>query len=83
MAIPYIVFLGLYLLAVVILAFFALASLYHLLKFGYFSPTSIFTTFIMIAGTALIVFISYRELSAIDWSQSLDLEFVFSVINPF
>lgn len=83
MAIPYVIFLGLYFLGVVILTFFAISSLYHLLKFGFFSPTSIFTTFIMIAGTALILFISYRELGAIDWSQSLDLEFVFKTINPF
>jgi hypothetical protein len=62
---------------------YALSSLFHLLKFGFFSPTSVFMTFVLMAGTALILFISYQYLSAIDWRQEFDvLEFLKS-INPF
>lgn len=81
--IPYLVFLGLYLLAVIVLMFFGLASLYHLLRFSALSPVSVGMTFILIAGTAIILFLSYQQLSIIDWQQSLDLRLVWQVINPF
>ncbi|MFZ5390975.1 MAG: hypothetical protein ACOZAJ_01725 [Patescibacteria group bacterium] len=81
--IPYTLFLGLYLLGVVVLLFFGLASLYHLLRFASLSPVSVSMTFILIAGTAIIIFLSYQQLSIIDWSQSLDLRLVWQAINPF
>ncbi|MBU1039145.1 hypothetical protein KKC17_02900 [Patescibacteria group bacterium] len=83
LAIPYLFFLGLYLLAVVILLFFGLASLYHLLRFSALSPVSVTMTFIMMAGTAIIIFLSYQQLIVIDWQQSLDLRLVLQALNPF
>lgn len=82
LTIPYVAFLGLYLIVVVVMLFFALSSLYHLLRFGFFSPTSITMTFIMLAGTAFILFASYEQLVLIDWGQSLDLVTFVQELNP-
>lgn len=81
--VPFIIFLGIYLMAVVVLLLFALSSLYHLLKFGFFSPTSIAMTFALIGGTAVILFASYGYLQAVDWSQSLDVGLLVQDLNPF
>ena len=83
MAIPFIAFLGLYLIAVFIVLLFGISSLYHLLRFGFFSPTSVIMTFIMLAGTALLMFISYRLLIVFDWSQSFDAWAFIISLKPF
>jgi hypothetical protein len=83
MPIPFIAFLGLYLIAVFIVLLFGISSLYHLLRFGFFSPTSITMTFIMLAGTALLMFISYRLLIVFDWSQSFDVWVFIISLKPF
>lgn len=83
MPIPFIAFLGFYLIAIFIVLVFGISSLYHLLRFGFFSPTSITTTFILIAGTVLIMFISYRLLIVFDWSQSFDAWAFIVSLKPF
>jgi len=82
MAIPYIIFLGLYVIGLTMLLIFGLSSLYHLLRYGFFTPTSIFMTFGLIAGTAVILFISYQYVGAIDWGQSFDIELMAKNLNP-
>lgn len=83
MVIPYIVFLGLYLVAVFIVWLFGAASFYHLVRFGFLSPLSITTSFTMLAGAVLIMFVSYQYLSAIDWSNGWDVMLFLSGLNPF
>jgi hypothetical protein len=83
MVIPYIVFLGLYVIGLTMLLIFGLSSLYHLLRYGFFTPTSVFMTGCLIAGTAIILFISYQYIGAIDWGQYFDLEFMVQNFNPF
>jgi len=83
LAIPYVFFLGLYLLGAAIVLLFGLSSLFHLLRFGFLSPVSVTMTFFLIAGTVVIVFLSYHSLVLIDWSHSLDLTVVWQAINPF
>jgi hypothetical protein len=50
---------------------FALINIYHLLVFGFLSFESFFMTFLLIAGTILILFITYKLGIAIDWNQSI------------
>ncbi|MBI5466451.1 MAG: hypothetical protein HY974_04135 [Candidatus Kerfeldbacteria bacterium] len=83
MAIPYVIFLGLYVIGLIMLLVFGLSSLYHLLRYGFFTPTSVFMTFLLIAGTALILFISYQHIGAIDWGRSFDVELFAQSLNPF
>jgi hypothetical protein len=57
---------------ILVLAFliFALVNLYHVLKFGFLGFESFFVTFIFIAGTVLILFITYKLGLEIDWTQT-------------
>ncbi len=81
--IPYSTFLIVYLLVIVVILFFAIASLYHLLKYGFLSPTAVFMTFLLIAGTAFILFISYSVLSEMNWQQELTIGQAYNSLNPF
>lgn len=83
MLIPYVAFLIVYLVCVAIVLLFSFASLYHLLRFGYLSPVSVGMTFALIAGTILILFISYEYLALIDWTQTWDVWAFISSLNPF
>ncbi|MBD3360055.1 MAG: hypothetical protein GF365_05115 [Candidatus Buchananbacteria bacterium] len=58
---------------VLVLAFliFALVNLYHILKFGFLGFESFFVTFIFIAGTILVLFITYKLGVEIDWTQTI------------
>lgn len=83
MAIPFTIFLGLYLFVVLIVLLFGLSSLYHLLKFGVLSATSVTMTFALWAGTAVILFVSYVLIAKFDWGQTFDVvEFVVQ-LKPF
>lgn len=83
MVIPYIYFLYAYLAAVVFLLLFGLSALYHMLRFGFLSLVSVTTTFVMIAGVLILLFLSYQILLQIDWQQAWDLEILFKAVNPF
>jgi hypothetical protein len=50
---------------------FAIFNLYHLFSFGFLSFLSFFMTFLFLAGTILILFITYVFASQIDWSQTI------------
>ena len=83
MTIPLIFFLWFYLLATLIVLLFGLSSLYHLLKFGFLSHASVVMTFLLIAGTLLILFFSYRVLSVFDWTQRFDVGAFIVSLKPF
>jgi len=73
MTIPIIAFLYFYLLFIAVWLIFSLIALYHMIKFGQINFTSFLTTFIYLAGSAVIVFLSYQYLSRIDWSVGLSI----------
>lgn len=50
---------------------FAFINLYHLIAYGFLSFESYFMTFIFIAGTVLILFITYKYGIEIDWDKTL------------
>ena len=52
---------------------FALANLYHLFAFGFLNFESYFVTFIFLAGTVLILFITYALASQIDWTVTFTI----------
>lgn len=49
---------------------FALFNLYHLFAYGFLSFLSFFTTFMFLAATVLILFITYAFAVQIDWTQT-------------
>lgn len=73
-SISYSIFLMIYGLVMLMLLFFAASSLYHLMKYGFLSPIGIFMTFLLIAGTATILFISFSELRVFDWQGAIILD---------
>ncbi|MFA4937196.1 MAG: hypothetical protein WC575_02845 [Patescibacteria group bacterium] len=82
-AIPYSAFLIVYIIAIAIILFFTVASLHHLLRYGFFSPTAVFMTFLLIAGTAFILFISFSVLSGVNWHEELTIGQAYNSFNPF
>lgn len=73
MAIPLIIFLILYCLFVFVWLIFSLVALYHMIKYGQINFTTFITTFAYLAGSAVILFLSYEYLSRIDWSVGLTI----------
>ncbi len=49
---------------------FAIINLYHMFNYGFLNFESFLMTFIFIAGTVLILFITYQLGSQIDWTQT-------------
>jgi hypothetical protein len=49
---------------------FALANLYHLFAYGFLNFESYLVTFFFLAGTVLILFITYTLAIQIDWTLS-------------
>lgn len=82
-SVPYVIFLGIYLVIVLAILVFAFFSLYHLLRFGFRTTVNVGMTFVLIAGTILILFVSYRSLQQIDWTASIEFELPFESITPF
>lgn len=83
LTIPYLAFLWPYLLAVAVLLYFAFAAVFHVLRFGTLTSASVAIAFIIMAGTALILFLSYRSLVLVDWGQSVDVVEFFKSLYPF
>ncbi|MFH1583291.1 MAG: hypothetical protein ABIB72_03155, partial [Candidatus Falkowbacteria bacterium] len=73
MTIPLIAFLFLYLLFIFIWLTFSFVGLFHMVKYGQINFTTFITTFFYIAGSIIILFLSYEYLSRIDWSVGLTI----------
>lgn len=74
MEIPYSVILYVYLGLVGLFIIFCLVDLYHVVRFGFLNSTTVGMTFVFIAGSAILLFISYTYLKDIDWSQQIIIE---------
>jgi protein-S-isoprenylcysteine O-methyltransferase Ste14 len=63
----------LYYIFLAIFVVFSLFAIYHLAHFVPPSSVAFFTTYIFLAGAALIIFISWRELQGVDWTETLSI----------
>ncbi len=54
----------------VVFLVFAIINLYHMFNYGFLNFESFLMTFIFIAGTVLIFFITYELARQIDWIQT-------------
>ena len=66
-------FLVIYGILVLCFLIFALVKLYHIFAFGFLGFESFFVTFLFIAGTILVLFITYKLGMEIDWAQTFIL----------
>jgi hypothetical protein len=48
----------------------SLFTIYHLARFVPPSSVAFFTTYIFLAGTAIILFVTWQEIQGIDWTQT-------------
>jgi len=67
------IFLIFYGILAAIFVIMALVNLFHLFAYGFLSYLSFLMTFIFLAGTVLILFITYKLGLQIDWSQTFIL----------
>jgi len=68
--IPLYIMLIIYAVFVVIFLIFALINIYHMVTFGFISFESFFMTFLLLAGTILILFTTYTYAQEIDWEET-------------
>jgi len=64
------VFLIAYGIFIALFLIFAIINLYHMFTWGFLNFESFFMTFILVAGTVLILFITYELAKEIDWTQT-------------
>lgn len=72
MVIPYTLFLGIYLFAVLFILIYAAINLLHLIRLSNLSTQSVALSFIFVAGLLFIIFMSYRSLVKIDWQKRIN-----------
>lgn len=73
MEIPYIVLFYIYVGLVGLYVLFAFFDLFHVVRFGMWNFTTTTVTFLFIAGSVLILFVSFQWLSQVDWTQVITL----------
>lgn len=72
MSFPLYTLLILYFIFLCFYFIFALASLYHLAKYGGLTFTGFLMFFLFLAITIIILFISYEHLAIIDWRRKVE-----------
>ncbi len=63
------IFLYAYYAFIVLFGLFSLFAIYHLARFVPPSSVAFFTTYIFLAGVAIIIFVTWQEIMLVDWSQ--------------
>jgi|GEM_PF-1069575 len=65
------VFLYIYLAFLALWAFFAFFNMYHVIRFSFWGFTAFFSTFLFIAASVIVLFLSFENFRTIDWQQPL------------
>lgn len=73
MEISYIVLYYIYIGLVALYALFAFFDLFHVVRFGFWNTTTTFVTFLFLAGSVIILFVSFQWLGDVDWTQLITL----------
>lgn len=73
MAIPYFVFLIVYLAVVLVFLILAFFNMYHLVKFGLFTPLAKTVAALFVLASLAIIIATIYLLKDIDWQQSLTI----------
>ena len=66
---PLYIFLIIYLALLFVCFIYLLFNFYHLFKFGSLEWETVFVSFFFLAVLIIIVFVSYQQISKIDWRQ--------------
>ena len=71
MIFPLYIFLIIYLVLLLGWLIFSFIAVYHMLKFGFLNFTTFFTVFVYVAISFLMLAVSYKYLSQIDWRMNV------------
>lgn len=82
MDIPYSILLYVFIGLISLYLILSIFDLYHIARFGFLNQTTMTVTFVFLAVTALILFVSYTELRQIDWSETITINLPVSIITP-
>ena len=73
MSFPLYYFLTTYFLFLLIWSIFSLVAIYHVLRFGFLNFTTLASTLIFIAVSAMLLIYSYNFINQIDWNLNVSL----------
>lgn len=73
MSFPISIFLYFYYAFLFIWLVFSVAMLYHMLKFGFKSPSTFFVTFGYLAVSVIIIVSSFIYISQVDWQSEISV----------
>lgn len=65
------IFLIAYLIFLFLFAVLTIFSIYHLARFVPPSSVAFFTTYVFLAGTAIIIFATWQALAGVDWTETV------------
>ncbi len=63
------IFLIAYYIFLVLFGLFSLFAIYHLARFVPPSSVAFFTTYVFLAGVAIVIFVTWQEIQIVDWNQ--------------
>ncbi|MFA5358576.1 MAG: hypothetical protein WC310_01990 [Patescibacteria group bacterium] len=72
MLIPLSIFLYLYIGLVVVFLFFAFFNIYHAIRFSFWDFATFFITFLFIAATIIIMFVSFDYIRQVNWKEGFE-----------
>jgi len=73
MTFPLYIFLIIYLVFLLGWLIFSFIAIYHMFKYGFLNLTTFFTVFVYIVVSFLMLAVSYKYLSQVDWQTNVTL----------
>jgi len=73
MTFPLYIFLIIYFVFLLGWLIFSFIAIYHMFKYGFLNFTTFFTIFIYIAVSFLMLAVSYKYLSQVDWQMNVTI----------
>jgi len=73
MAIPLSILYYIYLIFVLIYLFYTFFNVYHLMRFGFLTPSNVAMVIFYLAVSLLILVISWNYINQIDWQKSFSI----------
>ncbi|MFA5076016.1 MAG: hypothetical protein WC480_01210 [Patescibacteria group bacterium] len=67
------IFLYIYLFLVVIFILFAMFVIYHVIRFSFWGLPAFLATFLFIAATVIILFVTLDYCARVDWQQPIQI----------
>lgn len=69
---PLYIFIIIYIVYLLIFCFFVFAMIYHLVRFGFKSFNAFLATFLFLGGSILILALSFKAFTSIDWRMKVE-----------